>query len=176
MGLVHTCFPDSKRAHSFTDCHVPCMEHLLFHGRVSADRTLCHLPCLTGRSWVAQGRLQPSRSLCRPLKFVMLSSPSSPCSEPDIFQKASGPCAEDPAITRHVGRAIETQSQPRKSAIMGDICCYKLSGWGSYFLPQQNWLIRYIFPDHFCVYDRYNGIGKRTISTLGVRFLKPESQ
>lgn len=140
MGVSLYYFPDSKRAHSFTDCHVPCMEHLLFHGRVSADRILCHLPCLTDRSWVAQGRLQPSRSLCRPLKFVMLSSPSSPCSEPDIFQKVSGPCAQDPAITRHVGRAIETQSQPRKYAIMGIFAAinYRDEGLISY-LSKTNW-------------------------------------
>lgn len=119
MGVSPCYFPDSQRAHSFTGSHVPCMEHLLFHGRGSADRILCHLPCLTDRSWVAQRRLQPSRSLCGPLKFVMLSSPSSPCSEPDIFQKASGLYAQDPAITRHVGRAIETKSQPLKCAIMG---------------------------------------------------------
>lgn len=149
MGISPYYFPDSKRAHSFTDCHVPCMKHLLFQGRGSDDRLLCHLPCLTNRSWVAQGRLQPSRSLCKPLKFVMLSSPSSPCSEPDIFQKASVPCAQDPTIRRHVGRAIETQSEMCHN---GDICCYKLSAWGSYFLPQQNWLIHYIFPRSFCVY------------------------
>lgn len=132
MGVSPYYFPDSKRAHSFTSCHVPCMERLLFHGRGSADRILCHLLCLTERSWVAQGRLQPSRSLNGPLKFVMLSSPSSPCSEPDIFQKASGPCAQDPAITRHVGRAIETKSQPLKCAIMGIFAA--INNWDEGFI------------------------------------------
>lgn len=139
-------------------------------------RTWGHSPCLANGIWVAQRMLHPSRSLCRLLKFVMPSSLSSTCCEPDTFQKASGPSAQVPAIIRNVGRATEAHSQPLKCAIRGILVAinYRDEDFISYLSKTDRYTT--FFPDYFVFTIFILGTDERTMSTLWVRFLRPERQ